>query len=75
MPITRLSIDGYGTRRNGSFAGKLETIVEAVATQLGGHFIPQYVTRKIKKRDDLREELLEVLYPDTKIEEVVKSLP
>ena len=52
------------------------TVSIEASQQAGGHFIPQYVTRKIKKRDTLREELLEVLYPETKIEEILqKSLP
>lgn len=46
---------GYGV------ATSIAVSLEAAST--GGHFIPQYVTRKQKKLDDLREQLIEALYP------------
>lgn len=38
MPITRLSVDGYGSRRAGSFAGRAEVVAIVAATGGGiGH--------------------------------------
>lgn len=50
MAITRLSIDGYGARRAGSFAGKAVSSV-AITTSLGGGGVFWPGERKRTKQD------------------------
>jgi hypothetical protein len=64
MAITRLSVDGYGARRAGSFAGRVEVVVVPVVTQeqLGGKPEKKKKRRKslyddIEPRDDRRTEI------------------
>ena len=68
MAITRLSIDGYGARRAGSFAGRAEVIVVVpdAATTGGGGWqhtrIGRPLTKKeLEKRFGLEEEAAEVI--------------
>lgn len=59
----------WGGRRHSFTAkGAVETVVAT-----GGHYVTQYVTRKLKKKDDLREELITALYPVPEIAEEVKE--
>lgn len=45
MPITRLSVDGYGARRAGSFSGKVgtEAVIPPVSTTSGGGGYSRYL--------------------------------
>ena len=52
--ITRLSLDGYGAKRAGSFAGKEESVVVAAPAQTtapsGYRFTPGYIAPRRKKK-------------------------
>lgn len=55
--ITRLSVDGYGARRAGSFAGKEGTIVVVVAEENSGGW-PVCEPRPRKKKEEDRAEII-----------------
>ena len=72
--ITRLSVDGYGARRAGSFAGKEGTVVSVpvVVENSGGW--PIYEPRR-KKKEQEREELVtghEIILEDIPTQEQQK---
>lgn len=67
--ITRLSVDGYGARRAGSFAGKSSTSVEvpiAVESYTGGWENYRSYNRRGKTEEQLRLERIRlgILSPD-----------
>ena len=75
MPITRLSLDGYGAKRAGSFAGKEASVVveeEVVAEVAGGGktYWPGYIPPRKKKKKE--EVVVEVAVEQVKDERIVK---
>lgn len=64
--ITRLSVDGYGSRRAGSFAGKVASVI-VLESNSGGSYIrlPDY--RRGKKKDK-EPELIEPVETPVEIE-------
>jgi hypothetical protein len=76
MPITRLSLDGYGAKRAGSFAGKEaaveEEVVAAAAPVSGYTFKAGYIAprRKKKKREE-EPSRVEILVEKQEVKSVI----
>jgi hypothetical protein len=75
MPYTRLSLDGYGAKRAGSFAGKEESVVEeapVVTTAPSGYrFTPGYIAPRRRKKKREEPALVEILVAQQEVKSVV----
>lgn len=79
MPITRLSLDGYGAKRAGSFAGKEESAAaepEAAAAVSGYRFKPGYIAPRRKKKPREEPSVVEIAVAQEEVKYVaIQSSP
>jgi hypothetical protein len=77
--ITRLSLDGYGAKRAGSFAGKEESAAvepapAATSAPSGYRFTPGYIAPRRKKKRVEEPSVVEIFVEKTEAKTEVKSI-